>query len=136
MEGFLTDYPAGDVDSHNIIYSWCAQTQVSMHSCEFTSGYCREREIDRILLCTISNDDIPEGVTGKEILTSCVPVYVTKYEGQRSPIWLKNSCQELKFHEDPESRTRIVISYRKSPIINGNEQEIIPGKTAETAAAS
>ena len=92
MEGFLTEYPAGDVDSHNIIYSWCAQTQVSMHSCESTSGYCREREIDRILLCTISDDDIPEGVTRKAILTSCVLVYVKKYEGQRSPIWLKNTC--------------------------------------------
>ena len=78
MEVFLTDYPAGDVDSHNIIYSWCAQTQVSMHSCESTSGYCREREIDRILLCTISDDDIPEGVTRKAILTSCVLVYVKK----------------------------------------------------------
>ena len=36
-EGFLTDPPAGDVDSHNIVCSWCAQAHVFTHSCDSTS---------------------------------------------------------------------------------------------------
>ena len=32
-----TDSPAGDVDSHNIVCSWCAQAHVSTHACDFTN---------------------------------------------------------------------------------------------------
>ena len=32
-EGLRTGSPAGDVDSHNIVCSWCAQAHVSIHEC-------------------------------------------------------------------------------------------------------
>ena len=49
-EGLRTDSPAGDVGSHKIACSWCAQAHVSTHSCDFTNGYLQGQEIDRILL--------------------------------------------------------------------------------------
>ena len=44
-EGLRTDSPAGDVHSHNIVCSWCAQAHVSMHACDFTKGYFQVQEI-------------------------------------------------------------------------------------------
>ena len=43
-EGLRTHSPAGDVDSHNIVCSWCAQAHVSIHSCDFTNGYKKSIE--------------------------------------------------------------------------------------------
>ena len=34
-EGLRTDSRAADVDSHNIVCSWCAQAHVSFRSCDF-----------------------------------------------------------------------------------------------------
>ena len=34
-DGVRTDSPAGDVDSHNIVCSWCAQAYVTIHACDF-----------------------------------------------------------------------------------------------------
>ena len=62
-EGLRTDSPAGDVDSHNIVCSWCAQAHVSIHSCDFTNGYFQGREIDRILLYRIPEEGIAGGPT-------------------------------------------------------------------------
>ena len=59
-EGLRTYSPAGDVDSHNIVCSWCAQAHVSIHSCDFTNGYFQGQEIDRILLYRIPAEGIPE----------------------------------------------------------------------------
>ena len=53
--------PAGDVDSHNFVCSWCAQAHVSIHSCDFTNGYFRGQEIDLILLHRIPAGGIPGG---------------------------------------------------------------------------
>ena len=38
-EGLRTDTPAVDVDSHDLVCSWCAQAHVSIHSCDLTNGY-------------------------------------------------------------------------------------------------
>ena len=48
-----TDSPAGDVDSHSIVCSWCAQAHVSNRSCDFTNGHSQGQEFDRILLFRI-----------------------------------------------------------------------------------
>ena len=78
-EGLRTDSPPGDVDSHSIVCSWCAQAQVSIHSCEFTNGNFQWQEIDRSLLYRIPAEGMPEeGIAGGEILVSSVPVYGTK----------------------------------------------------------
>ena len=82
-EGLRTDSPAGDVDSHNIVCSWCAQAHVSIHACDFTNGYFQGQEIDRILLYRIPAEGIPEeGIAGGAILASRVPSYGTKDAGR------------------------------------------------------
>ena len=74
-EGLRTDSPAGDVDSHNIVCSWCTRAHVSSHSCDFTNGHFQGQEIDRILLYRVPAEGIPEeGIAGGEILASRVPV--------------------------------------------------------------
>ena len=55
-EGLRTDAPAGNVDSHNIVRSWCAQAHVSIHACDFTNGFFQGQEIDRILLYRIPTE--------------------------------------------------------------------------------
>ena len=87
-EGLRTDSPAGDVDSHNIVCSWCAQAHVSIHACDFTDGYFQGQDIDRILLCRIPAEGIPEeGIAGGDILASRVPIYGTKDAGRG--LWLQ-----------------------------------------------
>ena len=44
-EGLRTDSPAGGVDSHNVVCSWCAQAHVTIHSCVFTNGYFQGQEL-------------------------------------------------------------------------------------------
>ena len=89
--------PAGDVDSHNIVSSRCAQARVLLRSCDFTNGYCQGQEIYRILLYRIPAAGIPEeGIAGGEILASRVPVYGTKDAGRRLWLQLKNTCKQFK----------------------------------------
>ena len=81
-EGLLTDSPAGDVDAHNIVCSWCAQAHVYIHACDFTNGDFQGQEIDRILLFRIPAEGIPEeGFAGGAIL-ACVPINGTKDAGR------------------------------------------------------
>ena len=64
-----------DVDSYNIVCSWCAQAHVSIHSCNFTNGYFQGQEVDRIWLYRVPAEGTPEeGIAGGEILASHVPV--------------------------------------------------------------
>ena len=70
-EGLRADPLAGNVDSNNIVCSWCAQAHVSIHSCDFTNGYSQGQEIDRILLYRIPK----EGVTRGAILVSRLPIH-------------------------------------------------------------
>ena len=97
-EGLRTDSPAGDVDSHNIVCSWCAQAHVHIHSCDFTNGYFQVQEIDRIVLYRIPAEGIPEeGIAGGEIWASRVPVNGTKDAGRGLWLRLKNTCKQFKF---------------------------------------
>ena len=68
-EGLRTDSPAGDVDSHNVACSWCAQAHISIHSCGFTNGCFQAQEIDRILLYRFPAEGLPEGgIAGGEFV--------------------------------------------------------------------
>ena len=90
--------PAGHVDSHNIVCSWCAQAHVSTHSCDFTNAYFQGQEIDRILLYCIPAECIPKkGVAKGSILASRVPVYGTKDAGRGLWLRLNNTCKQCKF---------------------------------------
>ena len=67
-EGFRTDSPSGDVDSHNIVRSWCAHAHVSIHACDFTNGYFQ----------------------GQEMIESCCTVFQLK-------VFQKNESQAERF---------------------------------------
>ena len=130
-EGLRTDSPAGDVDSHNIVRSWCAQACVLSHSCDFTNGYFQGQEIDRILLFRIPAEGIPEEeVAGGEILASRVPVYGTKDTGRGWWLRLKNKCKQFNFSlnqivptlftlRDDESRILAVMSSNVDDLLYG-----------------
>ena len=98
-EGRRTDSPAGEVDSHTVVCSWCAQALVSTHPCDFTNGYFQGQEIDRISLHRIPAEGIPEeGIAGREIWASRVPVCGTKEAGRGLWLRLKHTCKQFKFH--------------------------------------
>ena len=134
-EGLRTDSPAGDVDSHNIVCSWCAQAHVSIHSCDFTNGCFQGQEIDRILLFRIPPEGIPDvGTAGGEILASRVPVCGTKDAGRGLWLRLKNRCKQFKFSlnqilptlftlRDDESRIIAVMHSNADDLLYGNLPE-------------
>ena len=39
QEGLRTDSPAGDVDSHNLVFSWCASNNVKIRSAYISNAY-------------------------------------------------------------------------------------------------
>ena len=97
-EGLRTDSSARDVDSHNIVCSWCAQAHVSIHSCDFTNGYFQGQEVDRVLLYRMPAEGIPEeGIAGGEILASRVPICGTKDAGRGLWLRMKYMCKQFKF---------------------------------------
>ena len=97
-EGRRTDFPAGDVDSHKIVCSWCAQAHVTIHSFDFANGYFQRQETDRILLYRIPAEGIPEeGIAGGKIWASRVPAYGTEGAGRGLWLRLKNTCKQFKF---------------------------------------
>ena len=88
--------PAGDVDSHKLVCYWCAQARVP---CDFTNRYFQRKEIDRIVLCRIPAEGIPEeGIGSGTILASRVPIYGTK-DGfdsvHASKRGIKNHCSDV-----------------------------------------
>ena len=128
---FVTDSPVGDVDSHNIVCSWCAPAHVSIQSCDFSNGSFQGQEIDRILLYRVPAEGIPEeGIAGGDILASRVPVYGTKDAGRG--LWFRstNTCKQFKFSlnqilltlfslRDDESRIIAVMSSKVDDLLYG-----------------
>ena len=116
-EGLRTDSPVGDVDSHNIVCSWCAQDHVFIHACDFTNGYFQGQEIDRILLYRIPAESISEGVVGATILASRVPICGTEDAGRGLWLRLKNTCKQFIFSLNRILRTLITLRNEESNII-------------------
>ena len=53
VEGIRTDSPTADVDSHNLVCSWCAANKVKIRCADITNAYLQGREVDRIILYRI-----------------------------------------------------------------------------------
>ena len=138
-EGLRTDSPADDVDSHNIVCSWCAQAHVSIHFCDFTNGYFQGQEIYRILLYRIPAEGIPEkGIAGGEILASRVPVYGTKDAGRGLWLRLKNTCKQFKFSLNQMQPTLFTLRDNESRIIavmSSNVDDLLYGYLPQGAEA-
>ena len=112
-QGLRTDSPAGDVDSHNIVCSWCAQAHVSIHAFDFTHGYFQGQEIDRIFLYRLPTEPFPEkGIAGGAILASRVPIFGTKDAGRGLWLRLKKNMQTVQFIPQSNSTDSVHSSKR------------------------
>ena len=54
-EGLRTDSPAGDVEAHNLVFSWCSSSRVRVKSADISSAYLQGKEVDRVILSSIGS---------------------------------------------------------------------------------
>ena len=88
-DGLRTDSPTGDVDAHNLVFSWCASNKVKIKSADIKSAYLQGKQNDRIILYRIPKGGIPEeGVAEGDVLAARVPIYGTKHAGRG--FWLRH----------------------------------------------
>ena len=87
-DGLRTDSPTGDVDAHNLVFSWCAANKVKIKSADIKSAYLQGKQNDRIILYRIPKGGIPEeGINEGDVLAARVPIYGTKDAGRG--FWLR-----------------------------------------------
>ena len=87
-DGLRTDSPTGDVDAHNLVFSWCASHKVKIKSADISSAYLQGKQNDRVILYRIPKGGIPEaGVEEGAVLAARVPIYGTKDAGRG--FWLR-----------------------------------------------
>ena len=138
-EGLRTDSPAGDLDSHNIVCSCCAQAHASIHACGFTNGYFQGQEIGRTLLYRIPAKGIPEeGVASGSILSSRVPIDGTNDAERGLWIRLKNTCKQFNFSLNRFLPTLFTLRNEESKIIavmSSNLDDLLYGYLPERASA-
>ena len=78
-----TDSLAGDVDAHNLVFSWCASNHVRIKSADSSSAYLQGKQNDRVILYRIPKGGIPgEGVEEGAVIAARVPIYGTKDAGR------------------------------------------------------
>ena len=84
-EGLRTDSPTGDVDAHNLVFSWCASNKVKIMSADISSAYLQGKQNERIILYRIPRGGIPgAGVPEGSVIAARVPIYGTKDAGRGS----------------------------------------------------
>ena len=82
-DGLRTDSPTGDVDAHNLVFSWAASNKVVIKSADISNAYLQGKQNDRIILYRIPKGGIPEeGVYEGDVLAARVPIYGTKDAGR------------------------------------------------------
>ena len=87
-DGLRTDSPTGDVDAHNLVFSWRASHKVRIKSADITSAYLQGKEVDRIILYRIPLGGIPEeGFEQGAVIATRVPIYGTMDAGRG--FWLR-----------------------------------------------
>jgi len=87
-DGLRTDSPTGDVDAHNLVFSWCASSKVKIHSADISSAYLQGKQNDRVILYRIPKGGIPgEGIEEGSVIAARVPIYGTKDAGRG--FWLR-----------------------------------------------
>ena len=95
-DGLRTDSPAGDVDAHNLVFSWCASHKVKIRSADISSAYLQGKEVDRLILYLIPKGGIPsEGIAEGTVIAARVPIYGTKDAGRG--FWLR--LKEVVLHQ-------------------------------------
>ena len=87
-EGWKTDSPAADVDSHNLVFPWCASHRVRIKSADIKNAYLQGKELDRIILCRVPRGGIPEErMEEGAVIAARVPIYGAVDAGRGA--WLK-----------------------------------------------
>ena len=87
-DGIRTDSPAGDVDSHNLVFSWAASNRCKLKSADISNAYLQGKEVDRVILYRIPKGGIPgRGIAEGAIIAARVPIYGTKDAGRG--FWLQ-----------------------------------------------
>ena len=82
-DGIRTDSPAGDVDSHNLVFSWAASNRCKLKSADISNAYLQGKEVDRVILYRIPKGGIPgRGIAEGAIIAARVPIYGTKDAGR------------------------------------------------------
>ena len=81
--GLRTDSPAGDVDCHNLVCSWCACEKLKIRSADITNAYLQGKEVDRAILYRIPRGgilecDVPKGA----VIAARVPINGTRDAGK------------------------------------------------------
>ena len=110
-EGLRTGSPAGDVDSHNIVCSWCAQAHVSIHECVLqTDIFKGKKSIE-------SKVSQKKELQAGEMLASRVPVYGTNDAGRGLWLRLKNTCKQFNFSLNQILPTLFTLRSEESKII-------------------
>ena len=83
VKGFRTDSPAGDVDSHNLVFSWAASNRVAIKPADISNAYLHGKQNDRLILYRIPKGEIPEeGIEEGDVLAARVPIYGTSDAGR------------------------------------------------------
>ena len=87
-DGLRTDSPTGDVDGHNLVFSWSPAHKVKIKSSDISSAYLQGKQNDRVILYRIPKGGIPEeGIEEGAVLAARVPIYGTKDAGRG--FWLR-----------------------------------------------
>ena len=87
-EGLRTDSSTADVDSHSLVFSWCASSKATIKSADISNAYLQGIENDRIILYRIPKGGIPgEGVEEGAVIAARVPIYGTRDTGRG--FWLR-----------------------------------------------
>ena len=87
-DGIRTDSPAGDVDSHNLVFSCAASHKWKLKSADISNAYLQGKGVDRVILYRIPKGGIPgRGIPEGAIIAARVPIYGTKDAGRG--FWLQ-----------------------------------------------
>ena len=98
-DGLRTDSPTGDVDAHNLVFSWCASHKVPIKSADISSAYLQGKQNDRVILYRIPKGGIPAaGIAEGAVLAARVPIYGTKDAGRGFWLRLKEVVTEKGYH--------------------------------------
>ena len=83
VKNLRTDSPTGDVDQHNLVFSWCACEKVVIRSADISNAYLQGKEVDRLILYRIPRGGISEvGLAEGDVIAARIPIYGTGGAGR------------------------------------------------------
>ena len=88
--------PTGDVDSHNLEFSWAASAGAAIRSADVTNAFLHCLPMDRVPLYRTPRGGIPEeGIEEGSVTAARVPIYGARDAGCNFWLRLKAVCISL-----------------------------------------